>query len=51
MFHISFVSLLLYVPCMQNFTHKKMHAYKAVAGGPLENFIYTIIVCNDTPLS
>ena len=35
MLHISFVSLLLYVPYMQNFTHKKMHACKADAGGPL----------------
>ena len=35
MSHISFVSLLLYVPYMQNFTHKKMHACKAAVGGPL----------------
>ena len=40
MFHISFVSLLLYVPYMQNFTHKKMHAGKAVAGGPLLEIWY-----------
>ena len=40
MSHISFVSLLLYVPYMQNFTHKKMHACKAAAGGPLLEISY-----------
>ena len=40
MFHISFVSILLYVPYMQNFTQKKMHACKATAGGPLLEISY-----------
>ena len=40
MFHILFVSLLLYVPYMQNFTHKKMHACKAAPGGSLLKISY-----------
>ena len=54
MFHISFVSILLYVPYMQNFTHKKMHACKAAAGGPILEISYIPkfhIFRNDTPLS
>ena len=40
MFHISFVSLLLYVPYKQNFTHTKMHACEAAGGGPLLEISY-----------